>query len=54
MSPNRRPVEYNAVTDSFESVSRDDSLIKEQRVFPESEMHTVFGDTFWLLKFLEM
>ena len=53
MSPTRGLVEYNAVTDSFESVSRDDTRIKELGVFPDSEIHTVFGDTFWLLKFLE-
>ena len=53
MSPTRGLVDYNAVTDSFESVSRDDARIKEQGVFPKSEIHTVFGDTFWLLKFLE-
>ena len=53
MSPTRGLVEYCALTDTFESVSRDDPRILEQELFPESEIHTVFGDSYWLLKFLE-
>ena len=53
MSPTRGLVEYNALTDTFESVERDDGRICGQEVFPEMEIHTVFGDVFLLLHFLE-
>ena len=53
MSPTRGLVEYNALTDTFEGVERDDSRICSQEIFPETEIHTVFGDTFLLLHFLE-
>ena len=53
MSPTRGLVEYNALTDTFEGVKRDDSRICSQEIFPETEIHTVFGDAFLLLHFLE-
>ena len=53
MSPTRGLVEYNALTDTFEGVERDDSRICSQEIFPETEIHTVFGDVFLLLHFLE-
>ena len=53
LSPTRGLVEYDARTDTFEGVSRDDARICGHELFPESEIHTVFGDAFWLLKFLE-
>ena len=53
MSPTRGLVEYNALTDTFEGVERDDSRICSQDIFPETEIHTVFGDAFLLLQFLE-
>ena len=53
MSPTRGLVEYNALTDTFEGVERDDSRICSQEIFPETEIHTVFGDVFLLLHFFE-
>ncbi len=53
MSPTRGLVEYNAVTDTFEGVDRDDARISKQELFPSTEIHTVFGDVFWFLSFLE-
>ena len=53
LSPTRGLVEYDAVRDAFSEVERHDSRISLQEVFPETEVHTVFGDTYLLLKFLE-
>ena len=53
MSPTRGLVEYDALTDTFDSVSHDDPRIRTQDVFPETEIHTVFGDSFLFLRFLE-
>lgn len=53
LSPTRGLVEYDAVSDSFSSVDKDDSRISEHDLFPKSEIHTVFGDTYLLLQFLE-
>ena len=53
MSPTRGLVKYDALTDTFDSVDHDNPLICTQDVFPEAEIHTVFGDTFLFLQFLE-
>ena len=53
LSPTRGLVEYDAVSDSFSSVDKDDPRISEQDLFPKTEIHTVFGDTYLLLQFLE-
>ena len=54
MSPTRGLVEYNAVTDTFSSVEKSDVRIKDRpEVIPQTEVHTVFGDSYLLLKFLE-
>lgn len=53
LSPTRGLVEYDAVSDSFSSVSPDDKATKCLSVFPEPEVHTVFGDAYLLLAFLE-
>lgn len=52
-SPTRGMVEYNASTDCFSEVDRDDPRINTEDFFPEPEVHTVFGDTYLLLQFLE-
>ena len=52
-SPTRGLVEYNATTDSFSEVDRNDSRINAEEFFPEPEVHTVFGDAYLLLQFLE-
>ncbi len=53
MSQTRGLVEYNAVTDVFSSVEKDDERLTGTETFPESQIHTVFGDSYMLLKFLE-
>ena len=52
-SPTRGLVEYNAYDDSFSPVARDDPRINMYDFFPQPEIHTVFGDTYLLLSFLE-
>ena len=53
LSPTRGLVEYDATSDTFCDVERDDPRLGTQEVFPETEIHTVFGDTYLLLNFLE-
>jgi len=54
MSPTRGFVEYNSQTDTFVPVERDDARIEKQpEFFPQTEIHTVFGDSYLLLMFLE-
>ena len=53
LSPTRGLVEYDATSDKFCDVERDDPRIGTQEVFPETEIHTVFGDTYLLLNFLK-
>lgn len=53
LSATRGLVEYNARTDSFQAVEKDDERISGTGLFPQTEVHTVFGDTYMLLKFLE-
>ena len=53
LSPTRGLVEYDSLSDTFESVGRDDARIRTQEVFPETEIHTVFGDSFLFLHFLK-
>ena len=53
MSPTRGLVEYDSVSDTFESVDRDDPRIRSKELFPDTEIHTVFGDSYLLLHFLE-
>lgn len=52
-SPTRGLVEYNASSDSFSIVDRNDPRINTEELFPEPEVHTVFGDAYLLLLFLE-
>lgn len=53
LSPTRGLVEYSADDDAFLAVGRDDPRLPEGLVFPETEAHTVFGDSYLLLMFLE-
>ena len=53
LSPTRGLVEYNAFSDSFSPVEKDDPRIDGQVLFPQTEIHTVFGDAYLLLSFLE-
>ena len=53
MSPTRGLVEYNAISDTFEEVSRKDPRIQIEDVFPEAEIHTIFGDSYLFFEFLK-
>ena len=53
LSPTRGLVEYSTLTDSFSAVDREDPRIATDLFFPEPEIHTVFGDTYLLLRFLK-
>lgn len=54
MSPTRGFVEYNSRTDVFTPVNREDPRAESlPGVYPQTEIHTVFGDSYLLLKFLE-
>lgn len=53
LSPQRGLVSYDSVSDCFEEVRRDDfRLSGNVEVFPETEIHTVFGDAYLLMNFL--
>jgi hypothetical protein len=52
-SPTRGLVEYDSRTDSFMPVDKCDGRIPQSGVHQETEIHTVFGDSYLLLKFLE-
>lgn len=53
LSPTRGLVEYDSRSGSFESVNVDDPRIDCRELVPETEIHTVFGDSFLLLSLLE-
>ena len=53
LSPQRGLVSYDSVSDSFDEVGRDDKRLSGNvDVFPETEIHTVFGDAYLLMNFL--
>jgi hypothetical protein len=53
MSPTRGLVGYDAATDTFCAIEKDDSRIRGLNVFSMMDVHTVFGDSYLILKFLE-
>lgn len=53
LSPTRGLVAYDSSTDSFSEVDRNDPRLNGTMVFPEPEIHTVFGDVYLLFCFLE-
>lgn len=53
ISPTRGLIEYNASTDVFSSVNKDDERLGGTKAFPQTQIHTVFGDAYMLLSFLE-
>lgn len=53
LSPTRGLVAYDSVADSFESIERDDPRINMLNLFPEPEIHTVFGDVYLFLSVCE-
>lgn len=53
LSPTRGLVEYSSVSDAFSEVGREGRRLTGLNVFPDTEIHTVFGDSYLLLDFLE-
>ena len=53
LSPTRGLVEYNADSDTFLDAERSDPRITHTDIFPDPVIHTVFGDSYLLLCFLE-
>ena len=53
MSPTRGLVEYDSIHDTFDEVSKEDPRILTDIVFPEAEVHTIFGDSYLFLEFLK-
>ena len=53
LSPTRGLVEYDSARDLFAEVGRDDRRIAGLELFPEPETHTVFGDSYLILSFME-
>lgn len=54
MSPTRGFVEYNSHSDVFTPINRNDPRIESlPGVYPQTEIHTVFGDAYLLLQFLK-
>lgn len=53
ISPSRGLVEYDARQDEFLEVSKDDPRIAGRNVFAEPAVHTVFGDAYLVLCFLQ-
>lgn len=53
LSPTRGLVEYDAVSDTFSPVSEEEKASRCSKIFPEPQIHTVFGDAYLLLKLLE-
>ncbi len=53
LSPTRGLVEYDSISDTFSDVAKNDSRISGAEIFPETEVHTVFGDAYFLLRFFE-
>ncbi len=53
LSPTRGLVEYSSLSDTFSEVDRGDQRLSDLDIFPDPEIHTVFGDAYLLLNFLE-
>jgi len=53
LSPTRGLVMYDADLDRFSDVDRGDPRISDTDLFPDPVIHTVFGDSYLLLCFLE-
>ena len=51
-SPTRGLVCYDSALDEFSDVNQSDPRIDRDAVFPEPQIHTVFGDSYLILNFL--
>ena len=52
LSPTRGLVEYNSVSGEFTEVAKDDPRIAGSDLYPDPQIHTIFGDVYFLLCFL--
>ena len=52
-SPTRGLVAYDSVSDEFTDVDKDDPRIDKDGIFPPPQIHTVFGDSYLFLDFLD-
>jgi len=53
LSPTRGLVAYDSVADAFSDIESGDGRVEGLGVFAEPEIHTVFGDSYLLLRVLE-
>ena len=53
LSPTRGLVEYDSTRDAFAEVRKDDRRISGLGIFPNPEIHTVFGDSYLILSFMK-
>ena len=53
MSPTRGLVEYDSTKDLFTEIKKDDERIAGLELFPEPEIHTIFGDSYLVLSFMK-
>lgn len=53
LSPTRGLVEYDARKDCFSCADKEDPRLNGTDVFPQTQIHTVFGDVYMLLLFLK-
>lgn len=54
LSKTRGLVQYDSVKDEFELVERGDERIDPGEVYPEPNVHTLFGDSYVLLEYLRI
>ena len=53
LSPTRGMIEYNSFSDEFQEVEHDDARLDKSTQSPKPEIHTIFGDAYLLLEFME-
>ena len=53
MSPTRGLMEYDNIKDLFTEIKKDVKRIAGLELFPEPEIHTVFGDSYLVLSFMK-
>lgn len=53
LSPTRGMVEYCSLSDTFQEIECSDSRLQGNQNFPEPKVHSIFGDVYLLLEFME-
>lgn len=53
LSPTRGMIEYCSKTDTFREIDHTDIRLKGDSNFPEPKVHSIFGDVYLLLEFME-